>query len=155
MIESAGRRSINKSPFWSIILDTTSGITRKDQLSVVARWVKVTANSVEHVDSFLGFIEVTSPDAQGLVESTKKFIQELGIDISIFRVQGYDGVSVMSGVYGGVQRLIKDMCTSPVPFVHCASHNLNLVINDAVSSIPRNEKFSPFCKRYLILLGAH
>ena len=33
-------------------------------------------------------------------------------------VQGYDGASVMSGVYGGVQRLIKDMCTSPVPFVH-------------------------------------
>ena len=48
----------------------------------------------------------------------------------------------MSGEYGGVQRLIKDMRpSSPVPFVHCASHNLNLVINDAVKSISQNEKF--------------
>ena len=63
----------------------------------------------------------------------------------------------MSGVYGGVQRLIKDMCTPPVPFVQRASHNLNLVINDAVSSIrTENEmkRFSLFCKRYLIFFGS-
>ena len=46
LIGIAVRRSlvskINKYPFWSIILDTTSDITRKDQMSVVARWVKVT-----------------------------------------------------------------------------------------------------------------
>ena len=52
---------------------------------MVARWVKVTDNSVEPVESFLGFVEVTSPDAQVLVETTKKFIQELGIDISKLR----------------------------------------------------------------------
>ena len=86
--------------------------------------------------------EVTSPDAQGLVDTTKRFLQELGIDILKLRGQGYDGASVMSGAYGGVQRPIKDMCpSSPVPFFHCASHNLNLVINDAVKSIPQNEKF--------------
>ena len=89
LIGSAVRRSlvskINKSPFWSIILDTTSDITRKYQLIVVVRWVKVTDKSVEPVESFLGFVEITSPDAQCLVETTKKFIQELGIDISKLR----------------------------------------------------------------------
>ena len=86
--------------------------------------------------------EVTSPDAQGLVDTTKRFLQELGIDILKLRGQGYDGASVMSGGYGRVQRLIKDMCpSSHVPFAHGASHNRNLVINDAVKSIPQNEKF--------------
>ena len=34
------------------------------------------------------------------------------------------------------------MCpSSPVPFVHCTSHNFNLVINNAVKSIPQNETF--------------
>ena len=47
----------------------------------------------------------------------------------------------MSGVRGGVQKLIKDVCASPVPFVHCASYNLNLVINDSVEAIAQNEKF--------------
>ena len=119
---------IREVPFWSAILDTASDITRIDQLSVVVRWVKVTNNSVEPTESFLGFVEVTSPDAQGLVDTTKRFLQELGIDILKLRGQGYDGASVLGGAYGGVQRLIKDMCpSSPVPFVHCASHNVNLV----------------------------
>ena len=133
---------INKAPFWSVILDTTSDITRVNQLSVVVRWVKVTNNSVEPTECFLGFVEVNSPDAQGLVDTTKRFSKELGIDILKLRGQGYDGASVMSGAYGGVQRLIKDMYpSSPVPFVHCTSHNLNLVINGAVKSIPQNETF--------------
>ena len=146
LIGKAVKRSlvskINEAAFWSVILNTTSDITRVDQLSVVVRWVKVTDNSVEPTESFLGFVEVTSPDAQRLVDTTKRFLQELGIDILKLRGQGYDGASVMSGAYGRVQRLIKDMCpSSHVPFVHCASHNLNLVINDAVKSIPQNEKF--------------
>ena len=85
LIGQAVKRSlvskINEAPFWSVILDTTSDITRVDQLSVVVRWVKVTDNSVEPTKSFLDFVEVTSPDAQGLVDTTKRFLQELGIDI--------------------------------------------------------------------------
>ena len=55
------------------------------------------------------------------------------------RGQGYDGASVMSGSLGGVQRLMCDAvheCGSvvPVPFVHCSSHNLNLVVNDAAEA---------------------
>ena len=84
----------------------------------------------------------------------KKFIQELGIDISKLWGQGYDGASVTIGVYGVVQRLIIDMCTSLVPFVHCASHNLNLVTNDAVSSIPRNEKFFTILQELFTFFGS-
>lgn len=39
----------------------------------------------------------------------------------------------MSGVYNDVQKHIKDIQPS-AEYVHCATHNLNLVINDAVSS---------------------
>ena len=60
----------------------------------------------------------------------------------------------MSGVYGGVQRLIKDMCTSSAPFVHCASHKLNLVINNAVSSIPRNERFFTILQEVFNFFGS-
>ena len=132
---------INKSPFWSIILDTTSDLTRVDQLSVVIRWVEINDDKCEPVESFLGFVEVTDADAQGLVDTTKTFLLDIGIDMTKIRGQGYDGANVMSGIRGGVQKLVKDMCSSPVPFVHCASHNLNLVINDAVKNLPQNETF--------------
>ncbi len=145
LIGNAVRKSlvdkINNAPFWSIILDTTSDITRIDQLSVVVRWVDIRGESFEITESFLGFVEVTAADAQGLVSTTKKYLEDLGVDFKKIRAQGYDGASVMSGVRGGVQKLIKNLSESPVPFVHCASHNLNLVINDSVKSIAQNENF--------------
>ena len=63
---------INRAPFWSIILDTTSDITRIDQLSVIVRWVDISEDKYELVESFLGFVEVTNADARGLVDTTKK-----------------------------------------------------------------------------------
>ena len=45
----------------------------------------------------------------------------------------------MSGIHAGVQTLKKNMVDSPVPFVHCGSHNLNLVISDSVGAVPEND----------------
>ena len=45
---------IDRAPFWSVILDTTSDITRRDQLSVVIRWVHVGDEHFEIRVSFLG-----------------------------------------------------------------------------------------------------
>ena len=95
------------------------------------------------------------PMHEVLLTPPKCFLEKLGIDLSRIRGQGYDGASVMSGIRGGVQKLIKDMCSSPVPFVHCASHNLNLVINDAVKLCLKMKHFLPHCRKYLTFLDNH
>jgi len=132
---------INASPFWSIILDSTSDISRVDQLSVVVRWVQIVDDKCSVVESFMGFVEIINPDAKGIALTARTFIESLGIDFHRIRGQGYDGVSVMSGIHSGVQTLIKEMVSFPVPFVHCGCHNLNLVINDAVESVVDNRNF--------------
>ena len=129
---------INECPFWSIVLDTTSDINREDQLSVTARWVQILNENVTIKETFLGFISVTDGTAAGLVETTCKYVKDIGLDMEKLRGQAYDGASVMSGVHNGVQKLIKDRSSKPVPFIHCAAHNLNLVINDAVNSVIDN-----------------
>ena len=68
---------INRAPFWSVILDTTSDITRRDQLSVVIRWVYIEDEHFEISESFPGFVVVTDADAQGLVDTTKKYFVDL------------------------------------------------------------------------------
>lgn len=46
----------------------------------------------------------------------------------------------MSGVYSGLQARIREK--EPLAtYVHCAVHNLNLVLNDAVKHIPEVEQF--------------
>ena len=83
----------------------------------------------------MGFISITNAIAEGL---TRTILKQLEFsDVNKIRGQGYDGASVMSGARGGVQTLMgryfkTSDINAPVPYVHCASHNL--LINDAVQS---------------------
>jgi hypothetical protein len=47
----------------------------------------------------------------------------------------------MSGVYGGAQAILRNKTTNPVPFVHCSTHNLCLVIKDAVAATNHTSDF--------------
>jgi hypothetical protein len=51
------------------------------------------------------------------------------IDIKMLRGIGFDGAANMSGVYNGLQARIKHIQLLAL-YVHCAAHDLNLVIND-------------------------
>ena len=107
------------------------------------RWVQVPVSNenVTIKETFLGFITVTDGMAAGLVETTCKYIEDIGIEIEKLRGQAFDGASVMSDAHNGVQKLMKDRSSKPVPFVHCAAHNLNLVVNYAVNSVVENDNF--------------
>lgn len=60
--------------------------------------------------------------------------------ISKFRGHGYDGASVMSSCFSGVQKRISDIILN-ASFVHCAAHNLNLVLSDMAKSTPKMLNF--------------
>ena len=101
-----------------------------------------------------GFCEINNPNADGIAKTAKAFLENLGIDFSKLRGQGYDGASVMSGIHGGVQKLIKDMVKSPVLFVHCGCHNLNLVVNDAATSLATSENFFAILRDIISFCGS-
>lgn len=45
-----------------------------------------------------------------------------------------------TGIYSSVQVRIQNIDPNSI-YIHCAAHNLNLVMNDAVGGIKRNQKF--------------
>ena len=97
------------------------------------------SQSVTTKETFVSFVHTSVSTAKGLAELVSNWLSDHGLDLHKIRGQGYDEASVMSGEVGGMQRRFLDIIgTSQVggdrvraPFVHCASHNLNLVINDA------------------------
>lgn len=146
MIESLGTKlethlleQIRASPFFAIIMDTTQDISKVDQLSIVVRYAVITRSEngqpidIEVKEVFLGFYAAIKHGAADLVNQVTTLFIDKNIDLKKCVGQGYDGASVMSGVYNGVQKHIKDIQPN-AEYVHCATHNLNLVINDAVSS---------------------
>ncbi|XP_046971602.1 zinc finger MYM-type protein 1-like [Vanessa cardui] len=127
-------------------MDTTQDISKVDQLSIVVRYAVISRSEngqpidIEVREVFLGFHAVTKHSAADLVNQVTTLFSEKGLDFKKCVGQGYDGASVMSGAYNGVQKQVKDIQPN-AEYVHCASHNLNLVVNDAVRGSVEIQKF--------------
>ena len=63
----------------------------------------------------------------GLRTQITNSIQQKGLDIKNCQGQGYDGAAAMDGKYSGLYKKIQNMAPHAY-YVHCASHNLNLVL---------------------------
>lgn len=129
---------IRNSQCFSIIMDSTQDIVKLDQISVVIRYVVINYDDLDISikESFLGFFKIDKHGAQDYEELISEILLMFKIDINKCRGQGYDGASVMSGVYSGVQKRIKDKVPN-ASYVHCCAHNLNLVISDAAKCSPK------------------
>lgn len=128
---------LQSAPFFSVIFDTTQDVSKVDQLSKVYRYVKIENDEfgkpreLNICETFSSFIEVRNQTAEGLADEIFLTLESKGLNLSKCRGQGYDGASVMSGAYNDVQKRIKEKAPH-ASFVHCAAHNLNLVLKDAV-----------------------
>lgn len=132
---------INHCQFFTIILDTTQDISKKDQLSVIIRYVTIINDGIsgnpvdiQINETFLGFHEITDQTGSGISDFILSFLESNSIPISKCRGQGYDGAANMRGVYSGVQMKIKNQ-QPYAEYVHCASHNLNLILQDSCNHV--------------------
>ena len=85
-------------------------------------------------ESFTEFVEMDSLSAESISTSILAQLSKIGVDFQKLVGQGYDGASTMAGHLIGGQTCIRDKYPRAI-FVHCASHCLNLVVNDQ-SKIP-------------------
>lgn len=79
----------------------------------------------------MGFLIGTNSTGQGLTELVLANLAKLELSIKHCRGQGYDNGSNMKGKNIGTQTRIRAIEPRAF-FVPCASHSLNLVVNDAV-----------------------
>ncbi|XP_022180189.1 zinc finger MYM-type protein 1-like [Myzus persicae] len=114
------------SKIFSLIVDEARDDAKLEQMSICIRYVH---NSVVK-ERFLGFVELKELNANALSCNIKLFLNNFGLDLSNCVSQSYDGASVMSGQFNGVQKKIKDMSGNLCPYIHCHAHKLNLVLVD-------------------------
>lgn len=137
---------IRKAPFFSYITDSTQDISKLDQQSHVYRYVTVESDENDIPtnliinESFVGFEVLDGQTSGEMEEQVYRNFQSNNLDIKKLRGLGFDGAANMSGAYNGLQKRIKDVQPLAL-YVHCAAHNLNLVINDSVKNIPEVNYF--------------
>lgn len=135
------KKDIRQAGFVAIILDETTDITTKSQLSTVIRYVN--NDSVE--ERFVSFTNVSEDrSASALAQHVFSILTEYDCEKKLI-AQTYDGAAVMAGEHRGLQVRVREKCPQAV-FVHCYAHRLNLVLSQSVSYIKE-------CKIFFITLA--
>ena len=127
------QNEIKEADFVGVIADDTTDVSNHFQNVVVFRYIvpsKVVAR-------FWSFCDMPQGDAETISSNVLNCLNSIlpgSHDKQKLVAQCYDGASVMSGQHRGVQSRVKDAYPS-AHYVHCYAHQLNLILEHAVSQI--------------------
>ena len=86
-------------------------------------------NDCLHED-FVDFRSISDMTGDGLAQIIMAQLKRYQLDLRYCVGQGYDGASAMSGLFHGVQAIIRKEYPTAL-YVHYASHSLNLILSTA------------------------
>ena len=139
---------IKTAKYFSISVYSTPDVMHVDQLTVIICYVLQSG----HVERFLKFIPIFSHTGSKIAQIILQFLEENGMNIENCHGQLYDNAANMSGMYKGVQAIIRERC-SVAYYVPCTAHSLNLVGKCATEGCPAAVGFFCCSSKSLCLAG--
>ncbi|XP_015168392.1 zinc finger MYM-type protein 1-like [Solanum tuberosum] len=110
--------------YFSLLVDESCDISRKEQMAIVLRYVDRKGSVVER---FIGIIHVHDTSALCLKEAIVNYLAQHSLSLSFIRGQCYDGASNMQGLLSGLKVLIQQESKS-AHAIHCFAHQLQLTL---------------------------
>jgi hypothetical protein len=113
-----------KARFFSVIMDETTDISVREQVSLVLLYVD---SDTKRRENFVGFQETFDTTGDTLYQLLCEKLVAFGLDKKNVVGLGFDGAANMAGKFKGVQARF----SAHVPdaqYVHCRAHCLNLAI---------------------------
>ena len=124
------RDEIGNSKF-SILVDETCDVAKREQMAVVFRFVDKDGVLQER---FFDLIYVKNTKALTLKRELSSLFSKYSFDVQNLRGQGYDGASNMKGEFNGLQALFLRECPYAY-YVHCYAHRLQLALVAAAKDV--------------------
>ncbi|XP_066981403.1 zinc finger MYM-type protein 1-like [Macrobrachium rosenbergii] len=125
------KEDIVKTDFVSVILDETSDVVNKSQMSTVFRFVD---QNCEVQERFLHFTDISANRSSvGLLEHIERVLSDFGCGGKLV-AQTYDGAVVVVSQQNTLNKRIQDLHPCAI-FVHCYSHLLNLTLQQSAKNI--------------------
>ena len=130
-ILSTLQNEIKSCDFFALIVDETSDISKKEQVSLCTRIVK---DNFIVKELFIGFYEVKKTNSETLFSVVKDFFIRFDLQFKHLRGQCYDGAANMSSKFNSVQALVRKEEPRAL-YIHCCGHTTNLVVFDAMENV--------------------
>ena len=134
MIKETIVKEVKAAGMYSVQMDSTQDISSHDQCAIVVRYV-VSDMAKERL---LRLVNVESSTGKNLHNLLSDSISDVGLSLKTCIADSFDGAANMSGIYSGVQALMKEARPSHI-HTWCYAHVLNLVIGDASGSCLKAE----------------
>jgi len=116
------------------------GSTDKSVTEQEAVYVSCTGSNGHPLTQFVDLVPVASADAAGVTAAIQKGLQTVNIDETVMKKKlaccNFDGASIMMGNKSGVAKRLQEILQRPVCIIHCAAHNLELAVVDAITLTP-------------------
>ena len=123
---------IRQAQYYSLMIDETMDCSRHEQLVICFRYCD---SQLEIHELFTGFHELEHQDAETLFKIVNDILLRFNVDLNNCSGQCYDGAANVAGSLNGLQSRIRE-AEPRAMFVHCTAHSINLVVQDAVASVP-------------------
>ncbi|KAL4149938.1 hypothetical protein QTP88_003789 [Uroleucon formosanum] len=109
-------KQCKKAKFFTLLADSTTDVAHLEQMAILLRYVQIDPECEQSIvikESFIGFYSMNKGDAER-----------------------FDGANVMLGKHGGLQAKLNEFLGEEIyaPYVHCAAHQLNLVLVHAAEN---------------------
>ncbi|XP_060874818.1 zinc finger MYM-type protein 1-like [Metopolophium dirhodum] len=142
-------KKIKENTFYAILLDETSDITVKEQISFCLRTVDKESFEIE--EYFIGFYETPKTDSNTLFNILKDILCRLELNIHNVRGQCFDGASNVSGIHKGLQARTKEIEPRAL-FVHCQAHSSNLVTQNSMRNVEKARDILNFIRELITFI---
>ncbi|CAF1455551.1 unnamed protein product, partial [Rotaria sordida] len=126
-VESLVIEEIIKSPFISIMADSTPDTSHREMYSIVIRFTK----NYQVEERLLSVQELPSKVGEEICLLLLKTLPRKGISTEKLVAQCYDNAPNMGGSYKGVQACVTNHLNREILHIPCSAHNSNLAVEYA------------------------
>jgi hypothetical protein len=126
-IQSSILQDVRNGKFYTILADESADVSGTEQVSLLLRYLKKFNGVFEVQEDFMSFIPTHSTTGATIASLIDVELKRWSLLPNNAIAQGYDGGSNMKGHINGVQAILLRTYPHAV-YMHCLSHNLNLVI---------------------------
>ncbi len=123
---------IRQAVLFTIMADGTTDKNGEEVQGLVCPYLSADGKLKVHCLYMKG---IHDRSAKGIFGFVKESLEEFNILQNGLVSLSFDGASVMSGDYGGLQRLISDYCDRYILYVHCFLHNIHLIVTSVVRNL--------------------
>ncbi len=134
-IEKEVNRKIQKSMFYSVVIDESTDIKVTKKLVIFAKTVD--DNNLQQETHFLGNVPFTesSATAEVIFAKLRSHLEARGLEMGHIYAFGSDGASTMVGRNTGVATRLRELSPHLIN-VHCLAHRLALCTENAANYVP-------------------